>query len=735
MKIIGRIGLIAACLWCGLPLWGRQKVGEWRDHYTYLSAMSLCLWNDGLAVLSPEGIMTYSLEDGKLNLISSMNGLSDKGLVSMTADAQTQSLILGYAGGGIDVLWNDKIFPIKDIKNSALTGTSLKGVYAASAVYAYGDFGIALVDVLRREVKDNFRVGDPLNPPAVLGIQEYGGRLYVAASDGLYSIEAGSRLMSDPAAWTKEYSGNRVVAILSSSNAFYAAIEQNGGTSTLIRKYSAGVWTDFYSSEVTCKGLSETNEAVWIMSVGKMQRIYKNTGQLLNEWTTYDKNWQGFQPSQIIEKNSRRWIADAQLGLIVWNSGFERVRPARSDVLNVLSEDAGAGSLWLAGKGLYARWSSDLWTNVYATPMKNALCLRKDPRNDSGFSVGTSDGKVIHWDGTAWDSVKIGNGAISSLAYDAYGNVWGTRSAADGPIFVERNKSFLKLSITALTNKSASKMICDTYGIIWALIPNVGVLALRSGDGNTGALPTEDKLRYRLVSAAEMGISGYKILSMDTDRDGILWLGTTGGVFAVYNASNVFNGTISANRIMVKTEIEGQGAYLLETESVKDVLVDGANRKWFATGGSGIYLQSENGVKSLLHFNPSNSPMPSSNVLNLCVEPLSGELFVFTDAGCLSYMPDASDAAADYSQAKVFPNPVRPEYSGEITLTGLKEKTKIRITDIAGDLCAQGTSNGGVWVWDGRTLKGKRPATGVYLIFLSDEAGRDSRVLKLLFVH
>lgn len=717
-----------------VPVFSRAKVGSWKEHNAYLAANKMCEWNGEWVVATPEGLMCCSLSNGAIRLLSSLTGLTEKGIVDIGFDTQTQSLIVGYSNGALDVLWNDKIFPIKDIKTYGVGANTLKGLLLGSKVYAYGSFGIAVVDVVRREIKDNFWPLDPRDPNGIIALQEYDGRLYAATQTALYSIDTQSALMTDPSAWRTELSGT-ISSVLATAAGLFVAVDKVDGNS-LLKKYYSGQWTDYYSSDMKYLTMSETPDALWATGEGKMQRVHKVNAFLMNEWTSYGKNWPGFAPRMVQEKNRKRWISDAQLGLIVWENDFERVRPSRSDVLTRLDATSGSGSVWVLGSGMYSKTNQDVWQNAYDKVIRNAVCIEKNPLEDDGFTVGTSNGKVIKWTGMAWDSVRIGAGNISCLCYDKWNNLWGIRSASDGPVFVERDGQSIRLDITALANANATQMHSDTYGIVWALFPNLGILAVQPTGSSIGnMLPQVDNLRYRLVSAAELGISGFSIRSMASDQDGTLWLGTTGGVFAVYNASNVFNGTIAASRIMVKTSVQGQGAYLLETEVVSDLAVDGANRKWFGTEASGLYLQSADGTTSIQHFIPDNSPLPSQKVQKLCLEPQSGELFIFADGGTLSYMPDASDAAQTFAQAKVYPNPVRPGYSGVITVSGLKENTKIRVTDIAGDLCAEGVSNGGIWVWDGKTIRGKRPATGVYLFFLSDEAGQETKILKLLFVH
>ena len=113
----------------------------------------------------------------------------------------------------------------------------------------------------------------------------------------------------------------------------------------------------------------------------------------------------------------------------------------------------------------------------------------------------------------------------------------------------------------------------------------------------------------------------------------------------------------------------------------------------------------------------------------------TGELFVATELGVASYRADVSQAAENYDNVKVFPNPVRPDFTGWITVQGLMENSLVKITDVAGNLFSQGYANGGTYVWDGRTAGGERVKTGVYLIYASQSGGKSGVVAKVMVVN
>ena len=85
------------------------------------------------------------------------------------------------------------------------------------------------------------------------------------------------------------------------------------------------------------------------------------------------------------------------------------------------------------------------------------------------------------------------------------------------------------------------------------------------------------------------------------------------------------------------------------------------------------------------------------------------------------------------SGAYAFPNPVRPDYIGYITITGLTENTTVNIIDEGGNLVCKTRSNGGTAVWDGKLPDGRRATPGVYTALCNSAGGHTA--IKILVIH
>ena len=177
--------------------------------------------------------------------------------------------------------------------------------------------------------------------------------------------------------------------------------------------------------------------------------------------------------------------------------------------------------------------------------------------------------------------------------------------------------------------------------------------------------------------------------------------------------------------------------YLLSGVDITCIAVDGGNRKWFGTNGNGVYLISDDNMTQVQHFLANNSKLLSDNIESIAINDQTGEVFIGTDNGLCSYMSDATATNDNMTKDNVYayPNPVRPDYTGLITVTGLSMNADVKIVTANGVLVAQGTSNGGTFTWDGRDLNGDRVASGVYMVMTATSEGKKGTVCKIAIVN
>ena len=231
------------------------------------------------------------------------------------------------------------------------------------------------------------------------------------------------------------------------------------------------------------------------------------------------------------------------------------------------------------------------------------------------------------------------------------------------------------------------------------------------------------------------GLASQTVNCFAEDLTGSIWVGTSQGLSVCYFPDDVFNSSAySAEPILIETD-DGYVEQLFENTEILDLKIDGGNRKWVGTKANGVFLISDDGTNQIQHFTKENSPLIDNHVSQICILEQLGTVFFVTQLGVCSYRGDATNSEDNYNDVLVFPNPVRKDYAGIIAISGLKDNTNVKITDIGGNLVFETLSIGGTATWNGENFEGQKVATGVYLFLCIDENYEDSVVKKILIYN
>jgi hypothetical protein len=296
------------------------------------------------------------------------------------------------------------------------------------------------------------------------------------------------------------------------------------------------------------------------------------------------------------------------------------------------------------------------------------------------------------------------NGVKGDIFSVFYQNQTIYTSGIAGNAFVDN----LWTSLAVNQTPSNSTAIIDQYGYRWQLTGQI----LKVTD------PTSNRTRFY---GSTFELPGSYINTIALDHDNLLWVGTNNGVAIIIPSKDIFTNNIKPYTPFFQTR------RLLLQEVVNKIVIDGGNRKWIATQ-NGLNLFSASADEQILNFTEENSPLPSKNVIDLAIDATSGEIFVLTPNGLISYRTDSSEPSADFSSVKIFPNPIRPDFQGVLTVSGLRENTTIKITDTAGRLIYETKSNGGTASWD---LQNNPATTAIYMVFCVAQNGSESFVGKV----
>jgi ligand-binding sensor domain-containing protein len=328
---------------------------------------------------------------------------------------------------------------------------------------------------------------------------------------------------------------------------------------------------------------------------------------------------------------------------------------------------------------------------------------------------------------------------VGGMDFDNENNLWMTNSGAESILSVKRALGSTGLPWEAFNLGSATtgidvrKIIVDSYDQKW-IIPktsqsNPNYIFVFNEKNDPG------KQVRGLKSGAGYGnLPGTSVYAIAEDLDGVIWVGTDEGIAVFYSPQNIFtNENSDAQQILVN--IDGYVQYLLETEIVKSIAIDGANRKWFGTERAGVFLLSADGTQQIEHFTEDNSPLFSNNITSIAINDLTGEVFIGTAKGLICYKGTATDGGDTNTNVYAYPNPVRPGYNGPIAIKGLVTDANVKITDIRGSVIYETIAEGGQAIWNGYSFDGRKANTGVYLVFITNSDGSEKMVTKILFVN
>ena len=229
----------------------------------------------------------------------------------------------------------------------------------------------------------------------------------------------------------------------------------------------------------------------------------------------------------------------------------------------------------------------------------------------------------------------------------------------------------------------------------------------------------------------------YRVACIVEDLENNLWIGTDQGPFMI-EKSSIINGEAPLIQIKVpRNDGTDYADYLLAGMNITSIAIDGGGRKWFGTNDNGVYLISADNMTQIQHFTAENSKLLSDNVLSIAINQTSGEVFFGTDKGLCSYISDATQTNTEMDADNVwaYPNPVEPGYTGPITITGLTLNADVKIVSSNGALVNEGRSNGGAYTWDGCDKKGRRVASGVYMVVTATNTGEKGTVCKIAIIN
>jgi hypothetical protein len=759
---------------CGI-IHAQIGMGEWRFHVFTFKAIDIAANDQFIFTAYENGLSILNLSDETHELYTSLNGLSDIEITCIFYDEVDQALFIGYANGNIDKYKDNRFYNIPALKlaNVANSKRINKFTRAGNFVLAANDFSILKIDPNKNEVKETFYPTNALEK--IQDVVFFNDTVFALTPTRLLKGNYNNPALPDQSQW---FIDSRLIDF--SSSGYYAELEvQNGDLLALFQTSLVEVADTVFiltnsgmvsitanlPSNVEINSINVQNNKL-ILSINGGALIYGSSYELL---TSYSPNtYVNIYNSLLNEKGL--WAANKGGGLCLlpnetsykgygisgpfnndfysmdWNNGKLAIASGRLLDIQPSYNKSGIHFFEDESWGLKSPFNIPEWQNK---DIRDFLDVSINPTNKDEVAVSTYSPEALsvikpfetdcyNEANSTLSKTSLGNGwcLVSDVCYDEQGNLWSINGYTEKPLNVlTTNKTWKNFYCGfEARNRFTQKMIVDFDNLIWFSVLNEGLFAYNYN----GTIEDESDDQYKQITNGSFtgDLPSPNVTAIAADFNGEIWIGTDAGFAILYNASEVFDanaGDYNAQRI--KINFEGNVEYLLGSTHITDIEVDGGNRKWMATASSGLILLSADGNEILETLTTENSPLISNVIYDIKLNHDTGELFIITDRGLVSYRTDASYEDPDYESTIVFPNPVRPNFFGPVTIQGIRYDSDVKITDVAGNLVFKTTSNGGTATWDCKTLNGQKVASGVYFIWTATNEGKDKKVGKVLVIN
>lgn len=725
------------------------QLNEWKEYLpwqraTYVTQSSQKVW-----FATEWAVVEVDKAERSPKFITKVQGLSDIGMNLVRYNALTENLLIVYANSNMD-LYRPADGTVVNLpfikKNQNIIGD--KKVYAVAfdgkTAYLACGFGVVKMSLETTDVEYTVFTGMPVRSFAV-----YGDGLYAGTEEGLFFLPKSDGNPADFSRWRMLGAaegfppGDSVTAMVVWNNRLHAGIYK-----TVYAYDGDSAVTAAHNPDRPIRYLSAEGAGLLIA----WRLVFNGNIQYLEtNGATYDIHWpcDARIPLFAIEDAPKKfWIADLQDEFryidftmtkcepFHFNSPYEHstteiaIGPTR-----VLASCIGADQflqpqstqrgLDILENGTWRRFYKgtnpeleqggcvQAFWRVAAHPTEDKFYIGSftqglvEVGSDGKAKIYTKDNSILQNAGEA-GTLRT---AIGGLAFDQQNNLWISNYGATAPIAVLKADGTLR-NFSAAPARNVLQIAVDQSGYKWfTLAFQGGVMVYDSGKDLDS--PADD--RYKIFTTANSVLPTSTVSSVAVDLEGDVWVGTQQGAVSFECGSNVFEDNCTGRRRIVN--VDGFNGYLLETEDVRTIAVDGANRKWFGTN-NGIFVQSPDGLEQVARFTSTNSPLFDNVVADIAIDPVNGEVWIATEKGLQTLRGEAtSGGKVNSAMPYAYPNPVRPDYDGPIAIYGLARDANVKITDVAGNLVYEGKALGGQAVWNGRDYLGRRAASGVYLVF------------------
>ena len=742
---------------------------SWTGYFSYVSIKSISQGNDKIYAAAENAIFTYDLSTEEISSISTINGLSGNPISTAYYSENNGLYVIGYENGLIEIVIDgeDNVLKVVDILDKTTIPPNMKTINHFNEyngrLYISTGFGISVYNLESLEFGDTYFIGDLGSQINITQTTVQGDLIYASSSEnGIKSALVADENIIDYQQWATVIGGG-YKGIQSLGVELYAVNNSN-----IILKFDLDVGflqiDTFLSPVVDFRAFSgvltiTTNSSIHSFSEGYV---------LINEITSL------FEYDYLLQAgyafNNSFYLGTADLGMLIVPFNVNRalqVLPEGPLYNQPFTIEASPGKLWVAfgdvdltfnpypltRKGI-SNYRNESWTNIKYDSLRDLLgvedvndlvFVKSNPNNPnetymSSYQKGllkikNQDPTILYNETNSPLEIPGGDEALGIRLYgsdfDKQDNFWFVQSRIDkGLIKLTPEGQFQTIDISNIINAedelALGKLVVSREGYVF-----FGAVS----SGLVGYNPTTNEFNKIGEALGNGNLPSTDIKALAFDNQNRLWIGTRKGLRVLYSARNFFESGADIDSQPIIILDDGVPQELLFLQSITDIEVDGSNNKWVSTATSGVFYLSSNGQETLLRFTSANSPLPSDTVLDISIDDADGTVYFATKDGLVAYDGTSTAPGEDLESVYAYPNPVRPNYFGNVTIDGLTAKANVKITDITGNLVFETTSQGGSVEWDTTAFGKYKVASGVYLVLITSDDNLLTKVAKIMIIR
>lgn len=732
-------------------------LGQWRIHLPYKEVQKIEETPDKIYCASQFGMFTYDKGDGTTERLSPINGFGGYKAQAMDYDEASGTLMIIYADSRIELIKGKTITRNDDIFNKTIVGEkTVNHINIVDGVaYISTSFGLLEFNLAKNEIRNSYlNIGPGGSVINIYSSCVVSDSIFIASNVGIFKGSLSSSVnLGISENWTLSKSASIHARHIGAHNGkIYAEVDSG------VYKYQNGSWTMFDTTSKAIVTNIDYNHGKLLIGV------YGRYILVVDENDNLTKKGINVLNDCLLDRNGFYWYASPINGLSFMNpygpENYYYPNGPRSftsyEIINAFDQ------IYVTAGGMrvttyaptfngykYYKFNNFEWKSYEEDPLTLPLydyTTAAYNKSNKRLYIGThGTGLLLMENGLPKQVWNENNSPLSrrdgvytivnGLATDSRNNVWVSNFQPDSDTSLFMLTSSGVWKGYKMPVNETGKIRIDSKNNKWILTPQASIGMLAFNDKGTND-PSDDIVVQFNTSKGTGALPSNNVNDIAFTKSGELLIGTDQGFARIRNPQNAFsNGNYDAQRVIVSVEENSNlGGYLLGSEVINCIFVDGGDRRWFGTN-NGAWLIDSDGETILLHFTTENSPLMSNNVTSISIMESTGEVFFGTDLGIASYAGDAMPPSKNLEALKIYPNPVKPEYEGDISISGMPDNTLVKITDINGALVYQTFSNGSMAVWNGKNFDGIRVSTGVYLVFCINSDGSETQVGKILFIH